>query len=337
MKVDLVSRRDDQTPGGFALYAQGVAEELDRLVDVERVQVPKWELRVGKLAVGGALSLALNTRLARVRDDADIVHAVDVTVLHPETNVLSVHDVIPLQAGDSWYSRLLRGRFEQSLEQVDRFIAMSDAAARDAAEVLDLSLDRFRTVYQAIDHENIYPAGTRPDVVDEADRTALFVGEFTPRKNIHRMIEAVAELPGWQLVRAGPPERSDYVDRCLDLAEELDVAFRDLGYVSRAMLRRLFTFADVNLFISEAEGFGRPPLEAAACGTPTVCSDLRVFREVYGDLVAYTPSLDAPDVAGTIADVADDPPPAEQLKAFAREFTWEATAEGYVEVYEEIA
>ena len=65
---------------------------------------------------------------------------------------------------------------------------------------------------------------------------------------------------------------------------------RFLGRVSEAHLSWLYANADVFVFPSLAEGFGLPLLEAMAAGTPTICSDLPVLREVAGDAAAFFPS-----------------------------------------------
>lgn len=336
MRAALVSRRDDQSPSGIGTYVRALAGELADRVDLERVQVPKTEVRIGDRALGGALSLIWNTYRARVPDDVDVVHATDIAVLHAATDVLTVHDVIPFRDGGSTYARALELAYGGRLDDVRRFIAVSKASAREAADLLDLPEDRFRVVHQAIDHATFFPARERPPGLGEAERSAVFVGEWTPRKNVHRIVRALAELAGWQLVRVGPPGDEAYAERCRELAREHDVPLRDAGFVDLDDLRRYYTFADLHVFPSKAEGFGFPPLEAAACGTASVVSDLSVFREVYGDHVVYADSTEPAAIADAIRRAETEAPDAETLRDFAAEFTWERTAEETVDVYREV-
>ena len=104
-----------------------------------------------------------------------------------------------------------------------------------------------------------------------------------------------------------------------------------LGYAPDETLRALYDRAALLVSPSVYEGFGLPLVEAMAAGTPIVCSDIPVFREVAGDAASFVPSVDADTWARAVAEVLSDPDRASGLaargSARVREFSWRRTAE----------
>jgi glycosyltransferase involved in cell wall biosynthesis len=114
-----------------------------------------------------------------------------------------------------------------------------------------------------------------------------------------------------------------------------------LGAVSRSDLEGLYAGALALVAPSYAEGYGLPALEAAACGTPAVVSDLPAFRETLGDAALRVPAGDEAALAGALGRVAGDAALRERLAAGAAAAiagrTWEAAAEAAHEVLREAA
>src|SRR5436190_1607107 len=143
-----------------------------------------------------------------------------------------------------------------------------------------------------------------------------------------------AQRLGRRLVVAGP-----IVDEAL--ADKLRVLGADLrGYVSQEELVRLYRGAQVLLFPSRYEGFGLPPLEAMACGTPVVCSNVSSLPEVVGDAAILVNPENVFDIARGITDMLLD----EELRARmirrgreqAARFSWSWTARQVLEIYQEV-
>jgi glycosyltransferase involved in cell wall biosynthesis len=168
----------------------------------------------------------------------------------------------------------------------------------------------------------------------------LHVGTLQPRKNLLRLIEAVATVraqwplvqlvlagqPGWQ---AGPIEQqarahADFV--------------RLLDYVPDDDLAGLYSGARAFVFPSLYEGFGFPVLEAMACGTPVVCANTSSLPEVAGDAALLVDPTDTAALAGAIGRVLADEPLRASLVAKGLEqvkkFSWPRTAKETLKVFD---
>ena len=113
-------------------------------------------------------------------------------------------------------------------------------------------------------------------------------------------------------------------------------AVRTLGYLPEDDLARMVAGAAALVFPSWYEGFGLPALEALACGTPVVATDLPALREVLGDQAELVPPGDAASMADALAKVLDDPggePARAARRARAVAFTWAACAQATLSAY----
>jgi alpha-1,3-rhamnosyl/mannosyltransferase len=166
----------------------------------------------------------------------------------------------------------------------------------------------------------------------------LAVGTLQPRKNLEAALAAVERLHAGglehRLVVAGARGWRD--DALVARLRGSPAAHRIelLGRVDDAALVRLYRGAACLLYPSRAEGFGLPPLEAMACGTPVVAAAAGSLPEVLGDAAPLVDPDDVDGLAAAIADVLADPAPwrARGLTRAAR-FTWAACAEATVAAY----
>lgn len=171
----------------------------------------------------------------------------------------------------------------------------------------------------------------------------LYVGSAYPYKNLTRLIEAfglVSQRGGdYQLVLAGDQDRfgPSLRARAAELGLEGKVIFP--GRVSDAELAALYQGALAYTFVSVAEGFGLPGLEAMAAGVPVLAARATSLPEVYGDAALYVDPTDTQAIATGLARIASDEPLRTDLIQKGQErlgqFSWRRMAEQTLEVYRE--
>ena len=258
----------------------------------------------------------------------DVFHApwIDGAMLRaPCPQVVTLHDVVPLKRRGEYLRTGLRFRLRYiAVQRASRVIVPTETVAGEAVEHLHVDRDRIAVVREA-------PApvfSPRPPEEVAAVRARhglpadylLWVGGLQhpdPRKRIDALARTPRELP---LVLVGATQA--WAHRLPDVTLT--------GRVSDADLAAIYTGARALVFPSDDEGFGLPPVEALACGTPVVTTDLPVLREVLGDRATFVgrDDLEALLAAGAAATrPAPAPPP----------WTWADAARATWEVYAGVA
>jgi len=167
------------------------------------------------------------------------------------------------------------------------------------------------------------------------------VGARRPSKNLARLVRAFGRLCNqveYALVLAGPPDPC-FPDEALMIARELGLEGRVVfpGFVAEEDLPTLYSLADLFVFPSLAEGFGLPPLEAMACGTPVVVSNIPPLVEVVGRAGLTVDPYSVEQLAAAMLRVLTDPALREELRnrglRRAAQFTWETAARKTLAVY----
>jgi glycosyltransferase involved in cell wall biosynthesis len=283
--------------------------------------------------------------------------------------VLTIHDMSSLMYDRQRdFRRKLRlYQFRRGLQRAEKIIAVSEATLRDVEDLFGIPPERVRRIYNApdprflehkpaADARSAGPEGHSREVRRILERYqidypfVLYTGSIRPQKNVPRLVEAFAVVRGQlethpvykelRLIIIGD-ELSRYpaVRRAVIQTRVEDVV-RFLGFVPIDTLRIFYEAAAAFVFPSMYEGFGLPPLEAMASGTPVVSSNRSSLPEVVGDAAVLVNPENVFDIARGIRDALTD----EQLRVSliargyeqARRFSWEATARQVLEVYEEV-
>jgi glycosyltransferase involved in cell wall biosynthesis len=285
-----------------------------------------------------------------------------VPLLMPKPYVVTIHDISNILFADhraGWQEEMRLALVRRSLMRAARVIAVSDATRRDIQNTLGIPESRIRLIYNAPDP--IFSAPARGLELDESYRIMeryqinypflLYAGNIRPQKNIPRLVEAFAVLKG---ELAQHPIYSDL--RLLIIGDEIsrypsvrhsvirsrvEHSVRFLGFVPITTLRVFYKAAAAFVFPSLYEGFGLPPLEAMACGTPVVTSGVSSLPEVVGDAAIVVNPENVFDIARGIREALLNDDLRQQciargLRQVGR-FSWRLTAEQVLEVYREVA
>ncbi len=282
------------------------------------------------------------------RIGADLVHGPVFVgpLLAPCPVVVTVHDLsfIRFPALFRPANRLyLTVLTHLSARRARRLIAVSAHAAVEATRLLGVPPERVDVVYHGV-----HPA-FRPLPADEVaafrqrralpERFVLFVGTLEPRKNLVRLVEAFARIRDGRigLVLAGGKGwlYDDLFARVEALGLGKKVVFP--GYVMNDELPFWYNAAIILAYPSLYEGFGLPVLEAQACGTPVLTSNVSSLPEAAGDAALMVDPHDVEALAAGLGRLLTDEPLRHELQerglTHAREFTWPRTARETARVY----
>ncbi len=235
--------------------------------------------------------------------------------------------------------------YQRKLPHVDHLIAVSQFVKNDAVSLLNLDPDRISVVPHGIDPSIFYPArgqgkfAHRPPYI-------LFVGSRDPNKNLEGVLQAFAlvaeQTPEIRLAIAGRWNSDDIRWLKQRVAQDSRLASRveHLGFVANEDMASLYSNAEVFLFLSLAEGFGFPVIEAMACGTPVVASNRGAIPEIAGDAALLVDPSEHPSMAKAIMTVLA----ASEVKTEygnlgvtrAKLYQWETVADQTLAIYETI-
>ena len=322
-------------------------------VQAERFEVPG----VRVVAVPDAPPMSIRGHLAMgraiARERCDLVHFphLDVPPGIRAPHVITLHDLIPLRVVDPTRPAWKRVAFQFVASTLPRrarlLFTVSRHTLQDLVTVLGLPADRIRITPPGVDDRFFEPVDPGA-IASLRERLALsgefvlHVGQTKPHKNLEVLFQAFAGLgdsyPGLRLVIAGGADpRSRIEERILDLG--LVGRVRMLGRVAEDDLHTLLAAATCLAFPSLYEGFGLPPLEAMAHGTPVLASSATSIPEVVGEAGLLLEPTDVLEWRTAIERVLGSGDRCDDLRsrgrARARTFRWSETARLTIDGYRE--
>ena len=259
--------------------------------------------------------------------------------------LLTVHDLSFLRHPETFPSKLrayLNRAVPRSVARADHILADSEATRRDLSDLLNVPPAKVTTLYGAVTPrfttqatsgerahlQTQYGVGERPYI--------LAVGTVQPRKNYVRLMEACDPLAAQRdldLVIVGRPA---WLSEPIIAAAEQRPYVHLMGFFDDTDLPTLYRHAEMLAFPSVYEGFGFPPLEAMACGTPVVASTASSVPEVVGNAGLLVDPLDVPAWTAALAQTLDDQALRTRLReaglARAATFTWARTAQSWLDL-----
>ena len=313
------------------------------------------ELPHGVFSLSGQFAAS---RLLRARG-VDVFHSTNFMVPLPAFSrrrphavkcICNIHDLIPM-VHPEFTPRALKTRFypvykalmHEIARRTDAVVTGSESAKRDIVRLLKIPEARIAVAADGVDARHV-PGGEKPSARG-GPKTVLYVGRCDPYKNLPGLVEAFARLVREGGVDArlrivGSPDarypEAGEAARRLGVADRVEWS----GYLDDAGLLKAYQDADALALLSRYEGFGLPLLEAMACGTPVVCSNAASLPEVAGEAAWVVEPGDAAGAATALREVLTNAATAERLRTAglvrAKTFSWRASAEAVLRLYEEI-
>ncbi len=295
--------------------------------------------------------------IAAARAKLDLLHCpVNVRPLVSSCPVvITVHDLIFLRYPEAFHPAkraYLKYMTGWSARHAAHVIAVSEQTRQDVIELLGVKPERVTTVHNGVGSQFVPISEDlrRNFSLDKglSKRTVFYVGTLEPRKNLTMLLQAFSELasdPNFDdtnLVIGG--SKGWYYDEVFATAERLGLMasgrVRFLGRVPDEELPLWYNVANVFVFPSKYEGFGLPPLEAMACGTPVITSNTSSLPEVVGDAGIMLPPGDSRAWSEGMRLLLGDQATARELgtKALERskQFSWDRTARETLDIYRHV-
>ena len=282
--------------------------------------------------------------------DMDVLHSPDfIPPFRSQVgSVITIHDLAFLLYPQFLTPEAARyyGQIDQAVHRADHIVAVSESTRDDIMRLLGVPEERITVIYEAanplcrpMDREEV-SIGLKKHYNITGDYL-LFVSTIEPRKNLPNLLRAFRQLvnrgreesllvvgrKGWLF------EEDMEVTECLGLTDRV----RFLGRVEAEKLVLLYNGARALVYPSFYEGFGLPPLEAMACGTPAVVSNVSSLPEVVGDAALQVDPDDEDGIAAAMEKVLED----EELRRSlihrglerSSRFSWERAARETLQVY----
>jgi glycosyltransferase involved in cell wall biosynthesis len=290
------------------------------------------------------------------RERVDLFHAPHYVLpaLTPCKSVVTIHDCIHLRFPQYLPSRLgyayARTSLWMATHRSSRIMTVSEASKRDILEYYKVPAEKIDVIYNGID-DRFCRIPAEEDVVRVRERYQLedpfilYAGNVKPHKNLKRLIEAFdilrqGDFENVKLVMIGDEISKYAVLRHAVHRHHLHKHVRFLGFVPHRTLAVLYRLAGVFVFPSLYEGFGLPPLEAMASGTPVIASNVSSLPEVVGDAAVLIDPLQPEAIADAIRRVLTDGPLRDGMRQRglerARAFSWERSIARVREIYNEV-
>lgn len=253
--------------------------------------------------------------------------------------VIYIHDMNSFYGYSSkLYSMYERAMLPLVAAKADHIITVSEFSKRELTKFLGTPPSKISVVYNGIDPE--YLSEDDGSAFELPEKYVLFVGSLNPRKNIDGVLRSFKRFseshPEYKLVLIGPKNKAVFQSYSVPLSDDVVLP----GFVSQQQLQYAYTNASALLFPSHYEGFGIPPLEAMACGTPVVASDTSSLPEILQDAAAFAGPTDYEALADQLERIVTDEEYRSALIAKgsrrAQSFTWERSTREVLSVLRDV-
>lgn len=258
----------------------------------------------------------------------------------PKKSIVTIHDLIPFTK--YWDRNMLKKYIytyflKRSIKYSEKIICISKTVGSELIHVFSNVKEKITVIYEFIDDKFVLSEKFKNPIIKKP--YILFVGNRKKHKNLATLIKAFAKLKDkipHSLVIAGSRDKNnDEIDK---IKNHFSIENKIIEITpDDETLKNIYHYADLFVFPSLFEGFGLPPLESVALGTPVILSDIPILKEIFEDAGVYFNPLDENDIAEKIVFVLNDKKIQNSLKEKQKErlktFNKETIIKQYIDLF----
>jgi len=353
MEIDYINGLKTDKIFGMSKYQSEIHNRLEN-VRLNRIEYPDASKAVKMVGVNKIVEyLAYPLIVKKKVNKANIKHvtrqdlAFLLELMDLKKTIVTCYDIIPIA-----YYNTLNPTWKlnaKGLKKAEKIITISEFSKLDIIKYIEVPEENIEIIPPAVDYNLYYLNRNRKALkkykIEEDELVVLYVGAEDPRKNVHFLISSFSKLKDKlqkvKLLKVGLPNDVGVRGKLLNHIESLnlqkDVIFA--GYVSENELAEIYNAVDLFVFPSLYEGFGLPPLEAMACGTPVITSNTSSLPEVVGDAAITVDPYDSDKFAEEMYEMLTNEDLRKEMikKGLERSslFKWEDSAKKTLKVYKE--
>lgn len=323
---------------GYVNYSMRLIKGLREILGfVEEIPIRKIEIGFLGKPVLGNISQSFFAGFSSVH--GNIVHSLTPNVIISKTNVVTVHDIIsfknPQKYATTYYRKLGYNQLIRKIKNVENYIVFTESAKSELSDLINIAKDRIYVVPQSIDHSVFFREINR-SIKSKEKKLIITVGDLNPRKRYDILFRALGGLEDYRIIHIGPVngwyERKKELEKIISSFNNISM----IGQVNGSLLRQYMSSADLLVHLSEAEGFGSTPIEAMACGTNVLVSDIQVFHETLNGYANYT-DFNEDHVREKVKEALNSLYTPEELINYTKKFAIDNMARSTVDVYRKIS
>lgn len=371
MNIAIDARFYRKSTGGIGRYTRALLSELSKIDHKNQYTVfltPEDKLEYNIQAKNFReqvvdikhYSLGEQTNFLKILNKSkfDLVHFTNFNhpILYNKKFVATIHDLTLMLYPGGKHSLIKKTGFKlvisKAVKRARKIISVSKATKNDLINVLRADPQKIEVIYEGIDQNysvKRQALSLKPfELLTKYNITKpylLFISQWRPHKGIIQLVEAFDilkekyQIPH-QLVIAGKPISSfpEILQAINNASHTKDIIMP--GFVAEEDLPMLYQNADIFVFSSHYEGFGLPPLEAMACGTPVAASNVSCIPEILGQAAMYFDPYEPVDIADKIQQVLVDKNLQKEMTKRgleqAKKYSWEKMAKETLAFYKKV-
>jgi glycosyltransferase involved in cell wall biosynthesis len=351
MEIDYINGLKTDEIFAMSKYQSEIHSRLDN-IKLNRIEYPDVSKVTGVNRVVEYLAYPFIVRKKVIENNVKHVTRQDLAFLLElidlKKTIVTCHDIIPI----AYYNTRnpIWKLNAKGLRKAEKIITVSQFSKEDISKYIKYPEEQIEIIPPAVDHHLYYPDRNKKCLskygIGEDEKVILYVGAEEPRKNVQFLINSFSKLknriPQVKLLKVGTPNyigvREKLLKQIAAMNLQKDVIF--VGYLSEKELAEIYNAVDLFVFPSLYEGFGIPPLEAMACGTPVITSNTSSLPEVVGNAAIQADPYNVERFVEKMYEVLTNEDLKEEMtrKGLERSrlFSWDNSAKKTLKVYKEL-